>query len=360
VSSFLRSMRDTAAADFGDPPCDRWEDGYREQIDAMLLLADNDESRLRRAAFNALGQIRPRQIVRVVETGAVLRNIEQRGIDHFGYADGISQPLYLASDFAFTGGTRSATKHGEAINSWDPFEPLERVLVPDPYGTDDECLGSYLVFRKLEQNVRGFRLRERELARELCLGEEACARAGALVVGRFRDGTPVTLAHTASGAPSGANDFTYEGDRRGRRCPLHAHIRKVNPRGEARDPQERERRITRRSIPYGSLEPGGTPDAELSATASSGVGLLFMCFQADIRRQFAFLQRMWCNETDFPQAGLGVDPLMGQSPHAPVVPQSWSSRYDARPDKTFGFGGFVTMKGGEYFFAPSLPFFRRL
>lgn len=234
------------------------------------------------------------------------------------------------------------------------------MLVRDPYAAADDCFGSFLVFRKLEQNVHGFRTREQELTRELGFTEASRERAAAMIIGRFRDGTPLLLSAAEGWSPQGDNNFTYGSDPLGRRCPFHAHIRKVNPRGEAEGlALDRQRRITRRSITYGRLEAPAAFQPP-SAPPNRDVGLLFMCFQASIRRQFAFIQRRWANDVDFKWAPTGIDPLAGQSPIAPVVPQNWSSQWGPAEDVRSGFGGYVTMKGGEFFFAPSLPFFDTL
>ena len=360
VSTFVSGMRHTAVDDLGDPPVGQWEAGYQQAIDGMILLAGDNEQELLRVAHTAAARIRTHHSVRATEVGRALRNDKKEGIDHFGFLDDLSQPRYLTEDFLFDGDKRTHTKKGMSISEWDPIAPLEQVLVRDPYAPGDDCFGSFLVFRKLEQNVRGFRNREQELTRELGFDEASRERAAAMIVGRFRDGTPLSFSAAEGWSPQGDNNFTYASDPLGRRCPFHAHIRKVNPRGEAQGPDlDRQRRITRRSITYGRLE---SPAALQPAPAlpTRDVGLLFMCFQASIRRQFAFIQRRWANDVDFKWAPTGIDPLAGQSPVASAVPQNWSLQWGPAQKVRTGFGGYVTMKGGDFFFAPSLPFFETL
>jgi deferrochelatase/peroxidase EfeB len=107
----------------------------------------------------------------------------------------------------------------------------------DPYAaSQQDCFGSYLVFRKLEQNVRGFKHREEQLARWLGLKGSAVQKAGALIMGRFTDGTPLTSS-AVNGMNEGVpNNFNYAEDTDGTRCPFSAHIRKVNPRGDSASP----------------------------------------------------------------------------------------------------------------------------
>jgi Dyp-type peroxidase family len=371
--TYLGGMRQ-AGAELGDPAPDGWDPGYQQKIDAMLLLADDDELHLGRVALDVHRQLTAAgHIVHVCERGRALRDQQEDGIEHFGYADGRSQPLFLADDFTFspeisTPRKRTAERDGAPIEEWDPFEPLGRVLLRDPFAEEDECFGSFLVFRKLEQNVREFCQQERALADHLRLDAADRERAGAMVVGRFRDGSPLALSSTSKWHPAGDNNFTFLQDPGGARCPYHAHIRKVNPRGDstADNPtkedraRDRERRITRRGITYGRRRGHPSASDPLATMPTQGVGLLFMCFQASIRRQFAFMQKNWCNDGNFIQSGVGADPMIGQGADVAML-QEWPGVYNKRADKTpFQFNGFIRFKGGEFFFAPSIPFLRGL
>ncbi len=362
-SSFVAGMGEHAVEDFADPPKDQWETGYRNTIDAMLLLADDDEAYLLREARRVMTELAANNTVLVAELGKALRNADGEGIEHFGYVDGRSQPLYLKRDFQFDQtGARVAEKDGGKIDVWDPFEPLRRVLVRDPGVDDSLCHGSFFVFRKLEQDVLHFQLREQELADELKFKGEERERAGAMAVGRFEDGTPVTLSKTDGFRPAKENNFTFAGDSNGHKCPFHAHIRKANPRGDIERQfggtveDERKRRITRRGIPYGDRVKHPDQFQAIDDLPSGDVGLLFMCFQASIRQQFAFMQKAWCNNPDFVQGEIGIDPIVGQPASPPGAEQIWSKEYDSPPATKFRFEHFVRMRGGEFFFAPSLPF----
>ena len=63
----------------------------------------------------------------------------------------------------------------------------------------------------------------------------------------------------------------------------------------------------------------------------------------------------------FPSAGVGVDPIIGQGVGKSVA-QTWPLNWDdvGGGTQTLNFANFVTMRGGEYFFAPSLTFFKNL
>ncbi|RKH09299.1 peroxidase, partial [Corallococcus sp. CA041A] len=131
-----------------------------------------------------------------VQQGRAIRNRAGHGLEHFGYVDGRSQPLMLEEDIE-----NEAELDG--IAHWDPAFPLSPVLVADPFAmdsrrenqgkTDPLAFGSFFVFRKLEQRVRDFKSKEQHLADTLHLKGDDRERAGALIVGRFEDGTPVTL-----------------------------------------------------------------------------------------------------------------------------------------------------------------------
>jgi deferrochelatase/peroxidase EfeB len=168
------------------------------------------------------------------------------------------------------------------------------------------------------------------------------------------------LPTTVVKAGADPNDFSFKSDREAALCPYQAHIRKTNPRGDLAafitgqtDDGERALRILRRGITFGErpdLAPGSTlPPPE------SGVGLLFMCYQARLV-QFA-IQQEGADSNDFVKTGVGPDPVLGVS--AAPMPQLWP--VNGVPNaKPFLMKNFITMLGGEYFFAPSPAFLAAL
>ncbi|MBC7571209.1 MAG: peroxidase [Spirosoma sp.] len=365
-----------------DPLVTAWEGGYRSNGDALFLFAHSNEATLKAKMVEFSGVLRDEGKAKILaaEFGKGFTNAVGDHLEHFGYVDGISQP-----DF-FTQSPPLLHKH------WDPIAPLGLVLVPDPLVSSGKSFGSYYVFRKLEQNVQGFKQMEKELATALQLGtspgltdkqrEDEQELAGALVVGRFENGMPVTMSKTAGSVSlkdneiGKINDFTYGqtvngvDDLSGGRCPFQGHIRKTNPRGTggAESPaNERGHLMARRGITYGErlIEPKDEPEIEEMPT--EGVGLLFASFQSDIVNQFEFTQRNWANFDRFPFSNpgtTGIDPVIGQVPPGATITHKFSKIYNnssAGNQVSFGgFGNFVTMKGGEYFFAPSLTFFKGL
>ena len=346
-----------------------WEADFKGQIDGMILIGDMARNRVRLkrdAIADLLGQCNAKIVHEQI--GSAIKDKADNGIEHFGYVDGRSQPLMLVEDI-----DKEARTAGVA--RWDPQFNIDAALVKDlPGSADAISFGSYFIFRKLEQDVHGFKLREEVLADKLGLKGEERERAGALVVGRFEDGTPVTLSDEAKGL-NPPNDFDYTGDA-GTRCPFQAHIRKVNPRGGGPGGavDERTHIMPRRGIPYEDtprlVHPSGLPAAETLAEfkhdvapllPKKGVGLLFMAYNVSLARQFVFTQASWADNPGFQAPNTGIDPIIGQGVVAGPGPQ-WSKDWDdpASATQAFDFHGFVTMRGGEYFFAPSLTFFKTL
>ena len=193
-----------------------------------------------------------------------------------------------------------------------------------------------------EQNVKAFWDALGTLSKQSGMAVEDL---GAMAVGRFRDGTPAVPTTTID-PTADANDFHYSQDPDGAKCPFHAHIRKTNPRGDIPNTAlERARRVVRRGITYGDR-----PD--LSVRPETGVGLLFMCFQSNLD-QFV-IQQEGSDGNDFFPGNVGVDAVIGQNSAA--IPQTWPSTGTVK----FTMANLVKMKGGEYFFAPSMAFLKSL
>ena len=110
--------------------------------------------------------------------------------------------------------------------------------------------------------------------------------------------------------------------------------------------------MARRGITYGSrLQDPDTK--ELIDEPNDGVGQLFMSYQSDIDKQFHFMQTAWVNSDGFPSGGVGIDPVIGQGGSA--VKQTWPPTYGSTTGGVPSmFRGFVTLKGGEYFYTPSI------
>jgi Dyp-type peroxidase family len=358
-----------------DPKPATWEKGFRADIHAMVLFADDlrndndnetrllNEIELLKTQLGGIGEIL------LVDEGKALRRSrpdlpdgEGEPIEHFGYFDGISQPLFTREDLdRYYGEEKKGTR---GAGNWDPSASLDLVLVPDPFADTAEAYGSYFVYRKLHQDVGAWN--GKVVACAAAIGHDPNL-TGAMAVGRFKDGTPVVDSKIANGDFN--NDFTFDrDDPDGFACPRHGHVRKVNPRGTTPKPglkTERARRIARRGIPYGRPVPGlCPPGVPTDANPGADRGLLFMCYQANIEKQFEFIQRVWVDNPNFPKQLLGSkdtgdDPVIGQRKNEPQRwPKTWGDKAAGRIG--FNFEAAVTLKGGEYLFAPSLPFLASL
>lgn len=346
--SFVQGMKNAALQ---DPPVANWEEGFRGEIHAMILMADVDENKIGERAKLIIEEINQFGEVLTIEYGNAIRNANNDGLEHFGYVDGISQPLFFKDE----------VDENKAVNlqplKFDPSAELDLVLTPDPFSTAVDAFGSYFVFRKLEEDVRGFKEAEEALAATLGLTGEDKERAGAMIVGRFEDGTPVTLSDTDKMLSSGVmNNFNYNDDKKGAKCPFHGHIRKTNPR---RDDNDKKHIMARRGITFGHRNVNTEVDPIFEQMPHGGVGLLFMSFQKSLVNQFEFIQKTWANNKDFPHSNDGIDPIIGQG--LPTSTGKFAQTYgDATTLQSASFDEFVHFRGGEYFFAPSIPYLTHL
>jgi Dyp-type peroxidase family len=259
--------------------------------------------------------------------------------EHFGFVDGISQP---AVDDPNAGPWKRPgdvpVKPGEFVLGYmDEGGVIARA--PKVIGAN----GSYMVVRKLEQNVEGFWDFIRKEA-----GPDRMEWLAAKMVGRWPEGIPLVQSPHVPGRSKAdrdrgrLNDFTYSGDSNGYRCPIGAHIRRANPR-DSLDPEwqfANRHRIIRRGMPY---------------TANDGTeerGLMFACFQASIERQFEFVQSQWMGDGN--AFGLGSDPdfIAGPSEGKMTIQGS--------PPRFVPMRSFITTRGGEYFFAPGIAALQHL
>lgn len=309
-----------------DPPVDQWESGYQGEVEAMLLLADHSIDKLRAttaairesATQAGIGELLITETGQVLQPGGPCR-------EHFGFVDSISQPAF-----------------------WDQrgrFHETSWKLALEHQTHSPHRYGSYLVFRKLEQNVRRFNEQVRNIARHL-YAPNAIELAEAQTMGRFRNGMPLTL---SSGDLT--NDFEYlkNTDAVGSKCPFHAHMRKAN----SRDRGYKAKQLTRRGIPYGHRRP------DLSDEPETGVGLLFMSYQSVVAN-FEEIQ-IKCNDPGPDADRSTMDPIIGQSlPGEHLRPQAWNKKWHDPDSFPYLFQPVVRLLGGGYFFVPSISYLKNL
>lgn len=333
---------------------DSWQSAFSTPVDVLLLLAHDDEDDLARATSRSVSALEKKGsgfAVLLTQEGRAYFNKAKEGIEHFGYVDGRSQPLMTKSDLAREKGRKERFVY-------DPESPLEQFMFEDPLAPE-EGLASLFVFRKLEQDVAGFKQAEESLQKRIFPVPSNKEIAGAQVVGRFENGVPVTMSPAPRAAPVN-NDFDYSKDEEGERCPFQGHIRKTNPRGSSpgKQPFDKSVQMARRGIPYG-VRMQDPDTAEFVDKPNDGVGLLFMSYQASIARQFHFMQVRWANDRKFPKLGeadapVGIDPIIGQMQAVNAVVAQTDHVWPGIPIPPLSdFSGFVHLKGGEYFYTPS-------
>jgi Dyp-type peroxidase family len=286
-------------------------------------------------------------------------NPEHR-LEHFGFRDGLSQPFVDMglSDTLPGGGTPSRN------HTWMPVAPGEIFLnLPDEDGETQSLpvneslrLGAtFLVFRKLEQDVIGFRS---FLSRRRPKDQDAQNALAAHIVGRWRNGVPLVLSPNHERmvneqTEAALNAFRYAADDPlGKKCPLGAHIRRANPRDIGGRDEVRRHRILRRGISYGGplLKENAPNDGERR-------GLLFIAANSRIEEQFEVIQANWINGGEYlGQVGLGRCPLTGD--HSGAVSDSFLEAGASAP--ITGLPRFVTTRGGDYFFAPGIEALRQI
>jgi len=269
--------------------------------------------------------------------------------EHFGWADGFGQPsVEGAPGRARPGdgvleadGRWRALKAGEFVHGY----PDEDGQIVSGNAADMLRNGTYMVYRKLYQNVARFRRQLYDDAQRYGATlsdqppldpDQLYELMAAKVVGRWRDGEPIeqsprrpeeqSRALGGQAEPDPSNDFRYlPDDSRGFRCPNGAHIRRTNPRdalgwhGDGR--MSIRHRIIRRGMPYGSFLPvrKGEDDDGLSDDGEDR-GLIFVCFNASLDRQFEIVQRQWCNDGNAFHLGNDKDYLLGDPTWAPPGP----------------------------------------
>ena len=276
--------------------------------------------------------------------------------EHFGYADGIGEPVLQGVGGAVFGEGDIGTFHhwhglpiGEVFHGHIDADGYPASGPAAPFDRD----GTFEVWRKLHESVATFRAWTAEQAARIGIDEQLLR---AKLVGRWPDGSPLSLTpdrpEPALGLdPDRLNAFDYSDDPQGIRCPLGAHIRRTNPRcGLASDDALTARqRIVRRGITYGPPLAEGAPDD------GADRGIFFVAYMADIERQYEFIQANWCNDGDAIHVGHDRDPFIGRAPgdHKFTIPGDV-------PKFVHPLAELVTTRGGEYLWVPSIDGLRRL
>ncbi|MFF2661590.1 Dyp-type peroxidase [Kitasatospora sp. NPDC058032] len=376
------AKRAGALGDTGENSPANWlfGNGRSQPVHAVLKLSADTEPDLRTAIEEQRIAAAESRVLIVYQQNAQTLLGSRRGKEHFGFKDGISEPGVRGFDPPDPGRPDEVAGHpGTRIIPAGEFvcgqenAPLSFPREQYPDWTAD---GSFQVVRRLAQDVPGWwsqvsvKLKELRLAKavpDAATTEWLAAR----MVGRWRSGAPVChfKDRDVPNDPVAAadNDFDFRDDPEGLVTPLWSHLRKTSPRAGLQAPGPTDppldakeldgRRIMRRGTPYGapfdpaSEGPGGPDDPR---------GLLFVCYQADIARQFEFIQADWMDEPNFPP---GRTPQPGKDPVTqPADDVDFESE---EPDGTVkhtpvSFAQFVRTTGSVYAFMPSLSTLRGL
>jgi Dyp-type peroxidase family len=272
------------------------------------------------------------------------------GFNVFGYRDGFTQPLVEGSGAEPLPGDGPAIKAGEFVLGY-PGETGRPLPAPAP-----EILGrngSYVVFRKYHSHVAAFN----RYLHDNASTEDGRELLAAKLVGRWRSGAPLALSPERDtpelgGDPRRINAFDYADDPRGLRTPLGSHIRRMNPRETRLEvlSDVRIRRVIRRSTSYGQALP-----ASVTADDGQDRGLDYIALGARAIDNLEFLQSEWINSGNFTGLGKEKDPMIGLQDKG-----AYFTVPGTPPRRVHGIHSFNTVRGGEYFFLPSLSAIRWL
>ena len=240
-----------------------------------------------------------------------------------------------------------------------------RHRLPPPYKIDREFIGAKMIGRwtngsslvrnpyqpygapalaptnptqRPESNPRGLAapiapppvVREKAASVAVAVTEESAEKS-------VREVKPVADPDTAD------NDFLFGAeDPQGLRCPYGAHIRRANPR-DSLDPGSQDQidisnrhrimRVGRGYLPEDGQKPG----------------LMFMCLNGDIERQFEFVQQTWLGSETFHGLSGERDPIAGNSGEGSA---GFTIPTRDGPVRLSPLSRFVTPRGGGYFFLP--------
>lgn len=386
-----RRLGDTGA---NDPASWHW--GRPEPHALLLLYSEPDglEAFMTAVLDGSFG--RGFNVVRRLPTSPL------RGVEPFGFVDGVSEPV-IDWDAAFPTELHRRLDYanmlapGELLlgyaNEYREFAPRPLVdpelpgaaVLPEagdaPGRRDLGLNGSFLVMRQLHQDVRGF---WQYVDRAASGDGERRETLAAAMVGRHMDGRGLIADQRDIPGGRAGNNFTFDHDVDGYACPVGAHIRRANPRTGDHPPAVRGlwswllstlgfrrrqdgfkgrhdlmasvrfHRLVRRGREYGSalsledaLKPG--PDDER--------GLFFVCLCADLVRQFEFVQEAWIMGQKFNGLSGESDPLIGNREplgSGKATDQFTLPRLTGVTERLEGLPRFVTVRGGGYFFMPGI------
>jgi len=360
-------------------------------VHALLLLYAQDEAAAAEWAMRVQTAVAADgvTVVRMLELFVDAAQAGGFSREHFGFADALSQPLpydtgkaVLVNDQPAQPDSVQGVPLGEFLLGYIdghhevppgpvvPDDALARAagLLPSDQAEgfcDIGLNGSYLVARELKQDVAAFwasmeanaaAMRARDPQRTAHITGEWLAER---VIGRDKDGHLLrpgdqVLPACTDGSPDSSFTF-FDADPLGSGCPAGSHVRRAFPRDALAPSADAKQTLLQAANNHRILRRGRKFGPKIADPAKpDGVdrGLLFMCLNTDIERQFEFVQQTWLLNSSFATLFQETDPLVGPAGRMTIRDQAL--RRTATVDT------FVRMAGGDYFFLPSLPALRYL
>ncbi|CCV06920.1 Cytochrome P450-like protein [Mesorhizobium metallidurans STM 2683] len=369
--------------DVGDSVPDKWRWGSpRKPADAVIVCYAESAEMLAAEIAALKRKTTGAGMKLVAELALAVKREGKRAVEHFGFVDGVSQPIVRGTARANAG---AAPMHlvapGEFLfgyrdeHGFYPASPSVRAsqdrsgilssvrrnrqiagMPPPPH--DFGRNGSFLVVRQFEQHVDIFddycKAAAMQAASETGNPAITPRWVAAKMLGRWPDGS--SLVRNPDGRPGrpADNDFAFgTEDPQGHRCPLGAHVRRSNPRDSLGEDRETQIRIGKR---HRIIRVGRTYLKQDKKGGKVEKGLLFMCLNADIERQYEFMQQTWVSSTSFQGLVAEKDPTIGSRDGGGrfTIP-SWEGVTVLK-----GIPQFVTTRGGGYFFMPGKSSLRYL
>ncbi len=341
MAARARDLRDDGV---NDPK--NWEKPYGTgQIHIGLSAFSDTEDKWRQVMAMAREQVQGFSGVSVLDIQDFGAQPGDR--NSLGYKDGIDQPAIEGSGVDPLPGQGRPIKAGEFILGY-PGEAGVPVPLPQPDVLGRN--GTYAGVRKYQSRVGAFN----RFLQEHGSTEEEREYLAAKLVGRWRSGAPLTLAPdkddpSLGDDPKRNNDFNYARDPQGRQIPLGSHIRRMNPRDTelTRLTDVNIHRLIRRGTTYGRPYDPIETSQEADETPR---GAIFLFISAKAMATMEFLQQEWINDGDFIRANGERDPIIGRQEDGATftIPKEPVRR------RIHGIETFNVLKGGEYFFLPSI------
>ena len=365
--------------DYGDSDPTNWRWGATDQhVHILMVLHAVDEDSMKQWLAVQQDLLTKAGGIKVLKHMSGYQQPDNK--EPFGFHDGISQPTIEGS--GRPGPENDIIKTGEFLmgykNEHDqyPYTPLleeqqgnPALLADDAAGTGKKDLGrngTFMVYRQIEQHVDAFwnYMADKTKNPDGTENKEEKVRLAAKCVGRWPSGA--SLVNFPDKDPGGApanDDFGYADlDPEGLRCPYSSHLRRNNPRDAFRWYNKKQslkvtsrHRIIRRGRIYKGPDGGGVEKDE--------TGLHFICFNADLQLQFEFIQHAWANNNQLRHLSNDIDMIIGAPLEQDPSNDKIEATIQALPTNKFvetnyseekGWERFVTIRGGQYFFMPSI------